>query len=79
MGLGAFAVFEPDASQLATGPGIEALQVPLASGLAEVGHPYRKEAIELGDHARETDAPVAPGDPPDPLLRAGEALGRDAQ
>ena len=79
MGLGALAVLEPDAAQLSPGPRVEALQVALAAGIAEVGHPSRKEAVELRDHARQANAPIALGDLADPLLHAGEARRRDAE
>src|SRR5690606_26713285 len=64
---GTLALLEAETAQLAPDPGLEAAQLGLAAGVTEVGDPS------------QGDAPVAPGDLPNPLLQAGRALRGDPQ
>src|SRR5437868_778622 len=72
--LGTLALLETHAAELATKPVVEAPQCAFAGRMAEVRHPTRGEAVHLRDHPFERDAPVAPGDPSNPVLDPREAF-----
>ena len=46
-GLAASTLLEPITAQLATQPGVDALQVALAAGVSEVRHPSRKKGVQF--------------------------------
>ena len=76
-GFGAFAVLEPDATQLSADPSVELIERSLALSMAVIHQPACSEAIHFKNHFVEGDTAVTSRDPSQAVLEPFQAFGRN--